>query len=62
MNLLKWVRHLLVPHQSNNHKAKLLHPASLSVVVAIFLVGQFGFNFFTLFSPSVLGERTPGEL
>lgn len=55
MSLLAWLRHLLVPHQSNNHKAKLLHPASLSVVVAIFLVGQFGLNFFTLVSPSVLG-------
>lgn len=55
MNLLAGIRHLLVPHQTNNHKAKLLHPVSLSVVVAIFLVGQFGLNFFTIVSPSTLG-------
>ena len=55
MNLLVWFKDLFVPHYRNNHKAKLLHPASLSVVVAIFLVGQFGLNFFTLVSPSVLG-------
>lgn len=65
MNLLAGIRHLLIPHQSNNHKAKLLHPASLSVVVVIFLFGQFGLNFFTLVSPSVLGfasDITPEQV
>lgn len=52
---MKWLRHLFIPHQSNNHKAGILHPASLSVLVAIFLTGQFFLNFFTLVSPSILG-------
>jgi len=55
MNLLVWFKDLFIPHSRNNHKAKLLHPASLSVVVAFFLVSQFSLNFFTLTSPSVLG-------
>ena len=55
MKLLEWVRHFFVPHYSNNHKAKILHPATLSVVVAVFLVYQFGINFFLFVSPSVLG-------
>jgi uncharacterized protein YkwD len=55
MSFLKWLRHLFIPHQSNNHKAGILHPASLSVLVAIFLTGQFFLNFFTLVSPSILG-------
>ena len=55
MSLLWWLRHLFVPHSSNNHKAGILHPAFLSFFVALFLVVQFGLNFFTLVSPSVLG-------
>ena len=55
MNLLVWFKDLFVPHGRNNHKAKILHPASLSIVVAIFLVGQFSLNFFTLVSPAILG-------
>ena len=65
MNLLKWLKDLFLPHSRNNHKAKLLHPASLSIVVAIFLVGQFSLNFFTLVSPSVLGfasDITPEQV
>ncbi len=54
-NLLKWCHHFFIPHQGNNYKAKILHPASLSVLVALFLVGQFGLNFFILVSPHVLG-------
>jgi uncharacterized protein YkwD len=55
MTLIEWFKDLFTPHSSNNHKARILHPASLSVIVALFLVGQFFLNFFTLVSPSVLG-------
>jgi len=55
MSLFEWFKDLFTPHSSNNHKARILHPASLSVVVALFLVGQFFLNFFTLVSPAVLG-------
>ena len=55
MNLLEWVRHLFVPHHSNNCKAKILHPSVLCLLVAIFLFSQFTLNFYLLISPSVLG-------
>lgn len=55
MRLFLWLRDLFIPHAGNNHRAKILHPASLSVLVALFLTGQFFLNFFSLVSPSVLG-------
>jgi len=55
MNLGEWFGHLFIPRSSNNHRARILHPAPLSIVVALFLIGQFFLNFFTLVSPSVLG-------
>lgn len=55
MSLLTAWQDLLIPHSRNNYRAKLLQPASLVVVVAIFLVSQFGLNFFALTSPSILG-------
>lgn len=55
MNLLEWARHFFIPHHSNNQKAKVLHPSTLSVIVAIFLVYQFAINFYVLVAPSILG-------
>lgn len=55
MSLLAWIRHLFVPHRSNNHKARILHPVALSIMVAVFLIGQFFLNFYLLLQPSVLG-------
>jgi len=55
MALLAQTRHFFVPHSSNNHKARVLHPSILSVFIAFFLVYQFGINFFTLVSPRILG-------
>lgn len=55
MNLLVWVKDFFVPHSRNNHRAKLLQPGPLTVIVALFLVTQFGLNYFSFVSPSVLG-------
>ncbi|HUV42581.1 MAG TPA: CAP domain-containing protein [Patescibacteria group bacterium] len=55
MNLLEWARHFFIPHQSNNHKAKILQPSVLTVIVAVFLVYQFTINFYVFLLPSVLG-------
>jgi hypothetical protein len=55
MNLLGWVKHLFLPHNSNNCKAKILHPSALSVLVGFFLLYQVAINFYLLVSPSVLG-------
>lgn len=55
MSALKFIVHLLFPHESNNHKAKVLHPVSLSLL-AILLVGfQFALNFIPKAFPQVLG-------
>lgn len=55
MKLLKLLRHLFIPHESNNQKAKLLHPSSL-VLIAVFLVGfQFLLTFGSRAIPRVLG-------
>jgi hypothetical protein len=40
MRFLKLVRHLFVPHESNNQKAKILHSTSLSLLA----VGLIGFQ------------------
>lgn len=55
MSLLGWIRHLFLPHHSNNHRARILHPSVLTVIVAGFLIYQFGLNFYLLVRPSVLG-------
>jgi hypothetical protein len=55
MNLLKKIRHYFLPHSSNNHKARILHPSILSGFVAFFLIFQFGINFLGAAYPRVLG-------
>jgi hypothetical protein len=40
MQFFKLVRHLFIPHESNNQKAKLLHSSSLSLLV----IGLIGFQ------------------
>lgn len=55
MSLLLAIRDFFVPHSRNNHKARLLQPASLALIVALFLTTQFGLNFFSLLRPAVLG-------
>ena len=55
MNLLWWARHLFLPHHSNNCRAKILHPSTLSILVGFFLLYQVAINFYLLVSPSVLG-------
>ncbi len=49
------IRHLFIPHHSNNCKAKILHPSALAILVGFFLFYQFVLNFYLLVSPSVLG-------
>ncbi|HKB88356.1 MAG TPA: CAP domain-containing protein [Patescibacteria group bacterium] len=38
MSVLKLLAHLFIPHESNNQKAKILHPISLTFL-AVFIVG-----------------------
>lgn len=55
MGPLSAFRHLLLPHHANNHQARILDPAVISIFVAFFLVYQFFLNFYLLISPSILG-------
>lgn len=55
MNLLRTARHLFIPHESNNHRAKLLHHDSLIYLLAGFLIFQFALSSFTFLKPQVLG-------
>lgn len=55
MQFTKLLKHLFVPHESNNQKAKILHPGNL-LLIAIGLIGfQFILNFATRSFPQVLG-------
>jgi len=55
MKISGLISHLFIPHNSNNCKAKILHPSTLAVLVGFFLFYQFVLNFYLLVSPSVLG-------
>jgi hypothetical protein len=47
--------HLLIPRESNNHKAKVLHPSSLIVIASLFVVFQGLINFLPSLKPNILG-------
>lgn len=55
MNILKYLRHLFIPHESNNQKAKLLHPSSLSLLALFLIAVQFGLSYLPKTFPQVLG-------
>ena len=38
--MLFTLRHLFTPHYSNDHRARILHPAGLSVLIALFVLTQ----------------------
>jgi uncharacterized protein YkwD len=55
MSALSTFQHLFLPHESNNHKAKILHPSSLSLLAVFLILFQFGLNLIPKNFPSVLG-------
>jgi hypothetical protein len=65
MSALKLLAHLFIPHESNNQKARILHPISLGLI-AVFLIGfqlilSLGYTSF----PKILGYAAniaPGEV
>lgn len=55
MSVLKLLAHLFIPHESNNQKAKILHPSGLGLI-AMFLIGfQFVLSLGNNAFPQVLG-------
>ena len=53
--LLNSIYHYFAPGESNNQRAKVLHPSFLSLFVALFLVSQFAIQYFSLTYPQILG-------
>lgn len=47
--------HLLLPRESNNHKAKILHSSSLIVLASFLILFQLGLNLIPKLKPSILG-------
>ena len=53
-----FLRHFLVPHQSNNHRAKALHADSLLCYVLLLAVFNLGIRIVHREFPEVLGYAT----
>jgi hypothetical protein len=52
---LHHLRHYLVPHESNNHRPKLLHTQTLLALVLLFIAVNIGFKTVHANYPEVLG-------
>lgn len=55
MKIVNKLTHLLIPHESNNQKAKLLHNSSLAFLTFAFIFYQVVLTFLPSFGPKVLG-------
>lgn len=51
----KFLRHLFLPHHTNNQRAKLLHQETMLVLVGILFVGSLFVGSFRVSHPKVLG-------
>lgn len=57
--------HLLLPRSSNNHRAKILHPGSISALLALFLIFQLVLSRASSTFPQILGfasQIPPSEI
>lgn len=55
MKLIHLIRHLFIPHESNNQKAKILHSGSLLLIALLLVSFQFVLNIAPKAFPRVLG-------
>jgi uncharacterized protein YkwD len=55
MQLIKLLTHLLVPHESNNQKARIIHSSSLGILAVFLIAFQLILNVITGTFPKVLG-------
>lgn len=55
MNAVRLFVHLFLPHESNNHKAKILHPSGLLTVIFLLVAFQGLISFIPKIHPSILG-------
>jgi uncharacterized protein YkwD len=52
----KVLSHWFIPHQSNNHRAKLLHHSSILGIILFLFILQFTFSYIRTDYPAVLGS------
>ena len=50
-----FLHHLFLPHESNNQRARVLHPMGLSVVIGLYTIFQLAMNQITINYPRILG-------
>ncbi len=55
MDHMSHLKHWLIPHHTNNQRAKVLHPSSLSLFIGFFLLFQFVIRQSSSIFPSILG-------
>jgi len=55
MKFIHKIAHLLVPRESNNQKARLLHNSSLTLITFAFILYQLIISFVPRFAPRILG-------
>ena len=61
----RFLLHLFFPHQSNNLRAKLLHPSGLALIIGLFVIFQLTINQLTNNYPQILGytsQISPEEI
>ncbi len=54
----KFLRHFFLPYQTNNHRAKALHPDAMLVYILLLALFNFSFRYLHSQFPSVLGYAT----
>lgn len=63
--MIKFLRHLLIPHESNNHRAKILHIDSVLIIITLLVFFSFLLSSIQSKYPEVLGisyNITPVDL
>lgn len=55
MTHLEFLKHLFLPHHTNNHKAKILHPSGITFVIIALLIIESSLSVFSKMRPDILG-------
>ncbi len=58
MTFFDVLTHLFLPHESNNHRARLLHPHAYLFYIVFFVFFGMGLKFVHKYAPNILGVAT----
>ncbi len=58
MSFIDLIKHLFLPHESNNHKPRLLHPQAFLFYIVFFVFLSFGGRLVYRLAPNILGIAT----